>query len=185
MGSLIESGASLSASKSPCSSYLCLPKHQDCKHTWPHLSAYIGAGNLNSGPHGSATLLPTKPFLQPHKIHVVVSYFIPPFIRESECQEPALSDLQKVTWGPSEQKPRIQATNSLQDLRMLKYQCPCDSSSWKLAKPQETASEEVCPRALCTHTGSSEQAWSLERRDYTWNGPSILNVEDCSSELSV
>lgn len=106
MGSLIESGASLSANKSPCSSCFCLPKHQDCKHTWPHLNAYIGAGNLNSSPHGSAALLPTESFLQPHKIHVVVLYLIPLFIHGSECQEPTMSDLQKVTWGPSEQKPR-------------------------------------------------------------------------------
>lgn len=90
----------------PCSSCFCLPKHQDCKHTWPHLTAYIGAGNLNSSPHGSAALLPIEPFLQPHKIHVVVFYLIPLFIHGSECQEPAISDLQKVTWRPSEQKPR-------------------------------------------------------------------------------
>lgn len=46
----------------PCSSCFCLPKHQDCKHTWPHLTAYIGAGNLNSSPHGSASTLAHRAF---------------------------------------------------------------------------------------------------------------------------
>lgn len=123
---LSESGASLSA----CSSCFCLPKHQDCKHTWPHLTAYIGAGNLNSSPHGSAALLPTEPFLQPHKIHVMVFFIL--FLclsMEANVKSLLWVIFRKLLGDHLNKSQELQATNLLQDLRMLKYQCPCDSSS--------------------------------------------------------
>lgn len=148
MGSLTESGARLAASKPQSSSCLCLPKHQGYKHTWPHLKAYIGAWNLNSGPHGSAALLPTEPFLQPCKMHVVVSY--PYTFAYWWKQMPSL------LWVVFRESLGDQLNKSQEDKHSIHYRiwgcwntmCVCNPISPKLSTPQETASEEGFPE-LC------------------------------------